>query len=316
MSRIHPKARTVGYVTIFLVLVVASLFLWLLWNSTQKGHEHLMLRFEGSGELIGALQPDDPVLVRGVDVGQVQAITQSPGGVHVLVRFWGHQEIFQDALAVNTSHSLMGQRVIDLDPGRDSARPLPREATVPGYFDPGIAETMSQIYKVLDAVTAVRETIVLLVSGDSTHPALHAKLMGILEGVDRMLQGLESVSVVAERSGPAIQRIGAGTRQISREFPGIERDLQAALRGADSVLIQARIALQAIQPMLDSTRGVVSAVSDTAGPLKHLVHDDAILTSISRLQKSLETLMTVLEGQIPMKFKFHILGSNPSKRGQ
>lgn len=316
MSRIHPKARAVGYATVLLVLFVAAMFLWLLWNSTRKGHEHLMLRFEGSGELIGALQPDDPVLVRGVDVGMVQDISQMPGGVHVLVRFWGHQEIFQDALAVNTSHSLMGQRVIDLDPGRDSAHPLPREATVPGYFDPGIAETMSQIYKVLDAVTAVRETIVLLVSGDSTHPALHAQLMGILESVDRMLQGLEAASAVAERSGPTLQRIGQGTRRISREFPGLERDLQAALKGTDSVLIQARTALQAIQPMLDSTRGVVSAVADTAGPLKHLVHDDAILTSIGRLQKSLETLMTVLEGQIPMKFKFHVLGSNPSKRGE
>ena len=316
MSRIHPNARTVGYATVLLVLFVAAMFLWLLWNTTQKGHEHLMLRFEGSGELIGALQPDDPVLVRGVDVGQVQSITQAPGGAQVLVRFWGHQKIFQDALAVNTSHSLMGQRVIDLDPGRDSANPLPRESTVPGYFDPGIAETMSQIYKVLEAVTAVRETIVLLVSGDSTQPALHAKLMGILEGVDHMLQGLESVSVVAERSGPALQRIGKGTREISREFPGIERDLQSALRGTDSVLIQAKIALNAIQPMLDSTRGVVSAVVDTSGPLKHLVHDDAILTSISRLQKSLETLMTVLEGQIPMKFNFRILGSNPSKRGE
>lgn len=316
MSRIHPKARAVGYATVLLVLFVAAMFLWLLWNSTRAGHEHLMLRFEGSGELIGALQPDDPVLVRGVDVGMVQSISQMPGGVHVLVRFWGHQEIFQDALAVNTSHSLMGQRVIDLDPGRDSAHPLPREATVPGYFDPGIAETMSQIYKVLEAVTAVREAIVLLVSGDSTRPALHAQLMGILESVDRALQGLEAANGVAERSGPALARIGQGTRQISREFPGLERDLQTALRGTDSVLIQARIALQAIQPMLDSTRGVVSAVSDTAGPLRHLVHDDAILTSISRIQRSLETLMTVLEGRIPMKFKFHVLGSNPSKRGE
>lgn len=316
MSRIHPKARAVGYGTILLVLVLLGAFVWRLWFMTRKGHEHILLRFEGSGDLIGALQPDDPVLVRGVDVGQVQTISQSPGGVHVLVRFWQHREVFQDAIAVNTSHSLMGQRVIDLDPGRDSIHPLPRDATVPGYFDPGVAETMSQIYKVLDAVIAVRKTIVTMVAGDEHNQAMYQKVLNILQGVDRLLQGLEAASRAADRGGPLLSRVSTGTRAITVQLPGIQRDLAKALSGTDSALIVAAGALKSIQPLLDSTRGVVGMVSDTAGPFRHVVHDDSLLVTAGRLEASLNTLMTVLEGRIPMKFKFHVLGSNPSKRGE
>lgn len=316
MSRVHPQARAYGYATIILVLAVVSAFSWHLWNLTQRGHETVLVRFDGSGELIGALQPDDPVLVRGVNVGQVETITPVPGGVRVLLRFWSRQPLYQDALAVNTSHSLMGQRVVDLAPGRDTAHPLAADGSLPGYFDPGIAEVMSQIFKVLDAVITLRKTTETLVQGGNGNAALSRKIMGVLDAVDHTLTGLESLSRTIDRSAPQLGRISKETRKLSGSVPGLQKDLAGVLADADSALTTVHHAIRTVQPMLDSTTRLVGVAMDTAGPLRPVLHDDSLIVAAQRLEGRLNTLMTVLEGQIPMKFRIHLLGSNPSKRGE
>lgn len=312
---VHPNSRVVGYATIFIVALLAVIFAWHLQQVTTRGHETVMIRFDGSGELIAALQPDDPVLIDGVDVGQVHEFTHVPGGVRVLVRFWSHQPLFRDAFAVNTSYSLMGQRIIALSPGDDTLHPLEAGQSIPGIFDPGIAEVMSQIYKVLEAVIALRQHTGAMVKGDAKNKALHLKLMGILDGVDATITGLESLSKKTGSLDRALRQTSGKTREITAALPKLEKELRTALDGTDSALKAAHAALQAIQPILDSTHGITAVASDTTGPLRHIIHDDSIIIAARKLEASLNTLMTVLEGEVPLKFKFHILGSNPSKKG-
>lgn len=315
MSMIRPHSRLVGYGTILAAVILATGFGWHVWNVTRRGHETVMVRFDGSGELIGALQPDDPVLVHGVDVGQVEQFFQVPGGVRVVLRFWGHQDLFQDAHAVNTSYSLMGQRIIALQPGLDSLHPLPRGNSIPGSFDPGIAEVMSQIYKVLDAVVDLRRNTVSMVRGDSANPALHKKLMGVLDGIDRTIEGIEHVSTGTAKVEQVLGATSRKTREVAHSLPQVERDLRSALASTDSALRAARTILDATRPVLDTTRLIAKFVADPSGPMRHVVHDDSLIVAARKLEASLNTLMTVLEGELPMKFRFHILGSNPSKKG-
>lgn len=316
MSRIHPNSRVVGYLTVLVVVAVVGIFAWHLWNLTKKGHEYVLIRFDGSGELIAALQPDDPVLVNGVDVGTVQSFTQVPGGVRVLVRFWGRQALFQDAFAVNTSYSLMGQRIIALAPGKDSLHPLPADHSIPGIFDPGIAEVMSQIYKVLDAVILLRKSTVRMVHGDDSTRALHLKLMGVLDGLDKTIISLDAISKGTNKVGYTLDRTGTRTREITHALPSLQRNLTKALAGIDSTLQTAQSALQTITPMVDTTHKIVAMVADSTGPMRHILYDDSLIVTAHKLEASLNTLMTLLEGELPMKFKFHVLGSNPSKKGQ
>lgn len=315
MSMIHRHSRIVGYGSILVVTLLVAGFAFHVWRMTERGHETVMVRFDGSGELIGALQPDDPVLINGVDAGQVESFFQVPGGVRVLLRFWGHQELFRDAFAVNTSYSLMGQRVIALQPGRDSLHPLPRGQSIPGIFDPGIAEVMSQIYKVLDAVVSLRRGTVQLVRGDSAHEALHRRLMGVLDGVDGTLAGLDRLSTGVTKAGTVMDGTSRQVRGINASLPGIDAQLRSALLGVDSAIASTRRVLDASRPVLDSTRRFAAFAADSTGPMRRILHDDSLLLVAARLEKGLDTLMVVLEGRVPMKFRFHVLGSNPSKKG-
>ena len=112
-------------------------------------------------------------------------------------------------------------------------------------------------------------------------------------------------------------RIGSvkSTRQITKALPAVQRDLSTALVEADSAVQAAKVVLKTATPLLDSTHRIARTIADPAGPMRHVLHDDSLIVTARRLEASLNTLMTVLEGELPMKFRFHVLGSNPSKKG-
>jgi hypothetical protein len=139
--------------------------------------------------------------------------------------------------------------------------------------------------------------------------------MNVLDGIDATIAGLESLSGKTGSLDAALRKTSGKTREITAEFPKLERDIRAALMSTDSALQGAQRALGAIQPILDSTHRFAAMAADPVGPLKRIVHDDSLIIAARKLEASLNTLMTVLEGEVPMKFRFHVLGSNPSKKG-
>jgi len=312
-SLIRPNSRMVGYITMFVVGVLVLVISWRIYVHTQLQRDHVWVKFHGAADLIGSLQPDDPVAVRGVRIGQVESIVSAPDGVRVGLRFWTHQELFADAKATNGGNGLMGMRFILLEPGTDTAHPLDRGQEIPGIFHPGIAEVMSKIQDVVLTVKNLKAKVALLAHGDSATPSFARTLDAQLARIDSVVTGLETMERRVRAVGPDVDRLGATTRKMARSVDTITPILLTSMRSADTVLRDTRSMLVSAKQVVSRTDSTLVGVSNSLEPF---TRNDSLLAKIESSLQVIDQIQSFLDGGGNMKFNFHILGDNPSKRGE
>ena len=310
---LRPNSRIVGYATVSIVTLTVLLLGWRLYTYTQLERDHLWVHFSGTGDLIGSLQEDDPVAIQGVNVGQVEDIRSDSTGVVARLRFWKHQRIYRDARAVNVGNGLMGMRYVLLEPGIDSAHPLDRQAMIEGYFQPGVAEVMSGIQELVNKVRKIQAWVRDQANGTPGQAPLHRQILSQLAATDTLLQNIERVTHKAENLGPTL-RSGSGLALgIADTLRAMEPDLVKTLASTDTLLLQ-------IQHMVSQSRGLVhqgdTLVRDLAGPLEPLTRDDSLLRQVQRTLMVVDMLENFMDGKTRVKTNIHLLGNNPSKRGE
>ena len=302
-----------GYATVVVVTLAVMFFGWRLFVYTQLERDHVWVHFTGSGDLIGSLQPDDPVAILGVDVGQVEDITYDTTGVRAKLRFWKGQRIFRDAQAFNLGNGLMGMRFILLLPGTDSLHPLDRSKDVPGVFQPGIAEVMSGIREVVRMVAEIQLWIDKQADGSPGGKPLHRKIEGAVAKTDSVLVRVDRLLVRAGSIGPTLHDGGRIVLNIADSLHTLEPELLNSLSDLDTVLAQAG-------SMIGSTR-VLARDADTvvrkvAGQLEPFTRDDSLLRKVGKTLEAVEVLRGLVEGRTSVKTNITLFGDNPSKRGQ
>ncbi len=312
-SLIRPNSRMVGYITMFVVGVLVLLFSWRIYVHTQLQMDHVWVKFRGASDLIGSLQIDDPVAVRGVRIGQVEEIVSAGDGVRVGLRFWSPQRLYRDAKAANGGNGLMGMRFVLLDPGVDTTHLLDRGSHIEGQFQPGVAEVMSKIQDVVQSVEFLKQRVGVLARGNATTPAFHKKMDDQLGRIDSLISGLEKLQDQARRAGPQISRIGATTRNMSRSLDTLTPELIASLQSTDTVLQEARTMLLSMRDVAHRTDSLIVGVSATIDPFSK---NDSLLQKIEASLLVVDKVQEFIEGDGSVRFNFHILGSNPSKRGE
>lgn len=310
---LRPNSRIVGYATVVAVTLAVLLFGWRFYTYTQLARDHVWVHFSGSGDLIGSLQPDDPVAIQGVDVGQVEEITSDTTGVRAKVRFWKRQKIYRDAQAFNVGNGLMGMRYILLRSGTDTLPPLDRNQDVPGMFQPGIAEVMSGIKEVVAKVIEIQSWTDAQANGAPGKKPLHANVLSTLSKTDSVLSKIDRILVQSKSLGPSLRSGSALARHLADSLKRMEPQLMGALASADTVLLQAR-------DLISRTRGVArdadTLARKAAAPLEPLTRDDSLLRKVEHTLKVVDMLQEFVEGRTSMKTNITIFGDNPSKHGQ
>jgi len=253
------------------------------------------------------------VAIQGVKVGQVEDIQSDPTGVRARLRFWKHQRIFRDAHAENVGNGLMGMRYVLLDPGVDSLHPLDRDALIEGVFRPGIAEVMSGIQRVVAKAKDIRDWVTLQANGsDSTDP-LHKQILSALAQTDAMLLEIDRIAKKSKGLGPELQSGARLTRSMADSLHGMEPDLLEALASTDSILRQTQGLLVDSRTFIRRTDTLVRNIS---APLEPLTKNDSLLRKIQGTLKLVDQVQNFVDGKAKLKYRFHILGDNPSKQGE
>ncbi|HXI20289.1 MAG TPA: MlaD family protein [Gemmatimonadales bacterium] len=276
----YQREITVGT----LVLVALGLFvggtMWLQGKSFRSSGRVAHVRFAD----IQSLKKDNEVTVSGYPVGKVQEIDfQGPGRVLVTISLPPNLALKQDASAAISSGFFSSDSRVLLNPGSDSAPPLPEDGVIPGGVEGGLfakgaaladradsvlvgVQALANQHTADELVETLRSLRRVLNTMNQRLPQTSDEATKTLASLRRLSDRLDS-TVAAIPIGNAVERADTLARNLSTmsvqlTATGAQLDtlLQRINRGegtlgkmaADSGLyLDGRAAMQALKTLLD-----------------------------------------------------------------
>ncbi len=308
VHRMHDP-RSIGYLAAALILCLVLGISWHLWQVTLSGQQKAWVRFEHNTEAISALQTDDPVVISGVLVGRVDHIEPIDDGAVVLVTFYNYQKLRADATAINFPQGLMGQRIVLID--RGSSPIMFRDGgTMPGTFQPSIAETMSRIRELAATVDAVRVQEDLLIRGDGSHDPLATRINSILASLSLAAGKLDTVTAFATNASAQLPRVTAASRGIRTQLGNANGVISRADTKLDPTLDQLSRDIESLRPLVKRANELDRQLHDTSSAIIRALHDTTLYGQANALNRSAREIEDIIrdgeEKQIDFPMHFNI----------
>lgn len=208
------SARLAGY---SLTLLALACLMGVLAN-LQDGGLFRRALIEVEFPSVGTLMEDDPVTLKGVEVGRVDGIRRSPRGPVVTLELYKRTPLSADTRFINYNYSLFGARMVVLSPGR-SPEPLDPDAVQQGYFVSGVAESIHKVEELLRTVVEYRGLADRLERGGdsalSFRDLLERRIYPALDGFTAFAAQLETLERKASGNLDGVARASADMRRWS-----------------------------------------------------------------------------------------------------
>lgn len=211
----ESTARWLGYGTAFALL---ALLLWLfnlLKNELSTPSRLVQVRFEQ----IGTLRVEDPVTLQGVVVGRVHSVAPERQTALVTLELFDKKPLKSDARFVNFNHSLMGDRMVVLVPGRADAH-LDESQIQIGLFAEGVAETLHSVDKLLRMVFQYDSVSGVLRSPrhvkGSVSGLIDEQIFPVFDEIAALAQALEKTRAQIEPSLESVDRSAGQMHDLAR----------------------------------------------------------------------------------------------------
>lgn len=276
----------VGFAIIVAVVVLVG---GLMWFEGYR-YDRDSVRVEVQFPTVGGLGTGDPVHVRGIPLGKVESVELASGGVRVGLRLRGEVPLREDTRFRVGSLGLMGERMVELEPGRGAAVSDPGARIFDGEYSLAISEMMGEMEELSVQLGSMLEQGrgVLLELGDG-----------------RLQETLAEATRAARLAGDVLADSGDDLRRASRSLASAGGQLDAflsehregmgvavegAARGAaalDSLVGQ----LRRVSAGADS---VLLAIREQRGALGRMVYDEQmgedLESSVSQLRWLVEDI--------------------------
>ena len=274
--------RIIGY---FSLLALLALFAGIAYEMV-VAHEHVTYKAYVDFDELGSLQPEDPVVIRGYNVGTIGKVTWMGDRARVEIKFDEPRTIREGTQFNNVNYAIMGQRRLEIVPNKHG-KVLPQDYIHQGKFEPGIAEALRYMEDVNAQITRVREVIMLIANGDSTHQSaqeIYENVMGTIEGI------LESADKTVDRLNPAINGI---IRQIN--------DAGNTVAGmADQVDTTVKTTTEALNAKIGEAEGSEKAEKiiadiENSPAMSKLINSTEIVDKVTDLTKKMNELIAAID---------------------
>jgi ABC-type transporter Mla subunit MlaD len=269
--------RIIGY---FSLLALLALFAGIAYEMV-VAHEHVTYKAYVDFDELGSLQPEDPVVIRGYNVGTIGKVTWMGDRARVEIKFDEPRTIREGTQFNNVNYAIMGQRRLEIVPNKHG-KVLPQDYIHQGKFEPGIAEALRYMEDVNAQITRVREVIMLIANGDSTHQSaqeIYENVMGTIEGI------LESADKTVDRLNPAINGI---IRQIN--------DAGNTVAGmADQVDTTVKTTTEALNAKIGEAENVIKSIAEGSEKAEKIIADIENSPAMSKLINSTEIVDKVAD---------------------
>jgi len=267
----------VGMVVIAALVILLYGIIWVKGYQFTVGHYDYTALFPQ----VGSLAVGDPVSVLGVRKGEVKSIKLSADQVSVTMSLASDVELKTDARAAVVNAGLMGERYVEINPGKAGER-LDLKKPLQGTYDTGIPEVMAMMGDVLGQVkrlvavmegtfgeTGKAEAIRQIIDDLQSTTG---KLNAFMEANEAKLsQSADNLSLVAESLHSFIDSNSAALNETVQNFAEASEDFKE---------LSAQV------------HSLTTKISEGQGTLGKVVADDSLYSDLRRTLVNLDSLIT------------------------
>jgi hypothetical protein len=238
----EKSARLVGYLLAFSALTALLVVVALL----QDGNLFLRTLVKVAFPSAGTLMVDDPVKVRGVEVGRVERIEAGPDGPIITLELYKRTTLPADTRFVNFNYSLFGARMIVLLPG-SGAEPMDMQAVQQGVFTTGVTETIHKVDELLRTVVEYQSLARRLDQGNDTALSFQQVLS------TRVYPALEEFTAFAHKLEALESRAASDLEVLARTSGQVRAWSAAMAHGTDTLVVKAQATVERLSLLTAQT---------------------------------------------------------------
>ena len=282
--------RIIGY---FSLLALLALFAGIAYEMV-VAHEHVTYKAYVDFDELGSLQPEDPVVIRGYTVGTIGKVTWMGDRARVEIKFDEPITLREGTQFNNVNYALMGQRRLEIVPNK-KGKALPPDYIHQGNFEPGIAEALRYMEDVNAQITNVREVIMLITEGDSSHRSaqeIYENVMGSIEGI------LESADKTVDRLNPAIngiiKQINDAGNTVASMADQVDTTVKATTDALNAKISEAENVIKSISEGTEKAEKMIADIENSPA-MNKLINSREIVDKVADLTDKLNKLIAAID---------------------
>lgn len=239
--------RTLGYISLVALIGLFAFIAYCMWDAHHEAKTIIQVDFDD----LGSLQPEDQVTIRGYTVGTIGKVQWLGDRARVQIKFNQPIVIREGTQFNNINYAIMGQRGIEVIPSK-TGKVLPDDYIHQGHFEPGLAEALRQIEMVNEQITSIRELVLLVIKGDSTHQPASQIFENLLSSVESALQNTEQTLKTMQ---PALNSLFTQINSASANITEVSLQADSAIRSiTESVNAKMQLAENALKTISDGAQ--------------------------------------------------------------
>lgn len=208
-----------------MLVLVAGAFLFVFLAFTTKGglSEREAIQVHARFADASGLGVKSRIQVAGIPVGEVISIRLDGTRALLEMRVRRDVDLREDATIAKRSESLLGDYMLDLNPGTPGAAPMPEGGEVRVLDAKGMDQLMASVNSIADDVKKVTESLREVLGGEEGQASLQAI-------VDNVRELTEHLNTTVQASEDRLARILANVEQVTADVRTLTQGQQSQLR--------------------------------------------------------------------------------------
>ena len=227
---------------------------------------------------VQGLIPKSRVLVAGIPVGYIESIGLEGDLARVDVHIDGDVKLYEDATVALRSISLLGERVLVINPGTVGLPEIPDggqiRTTAEAVTTDDILVTVDDIAKSVRRITAQLERAL---GTDEAGDRMESALKNLSEA-------LENINNVTGEAGPRVVQILDNVELATGDLADIidrrKDDIDRGVAEVDDTILSIRRAADQLNEVLEDAREVSSRTARGEGTLGRLTQDETLIDEV------------------------------------
>lgn len=269
--------RAIGYFSILALLCIFTLVALGMYNAHKDVSNTALVDFDE----LGSLQPEDVVVIRGYKVGSIGKVTWLGDRSRVQIKFDGPMVIREGTQFNNINYALMGQRRLEIVPSK-TGEILPEDFVHTGHFEPGVAEALRLMEDVNAQITNVREAVMLLAKGDSSHASAQKLYEQAVGGIEAFLENAD-------------QTLNVMTPKLNEVFAQVESASNTLIDITNQADTAVQVATEAVNEKLKQAEDLIRAISESSEKAAQFIAEMENTPAVDKLLNSKDAAEKIID---------------------